>query len=103
MKIADIINNPTHSFVFISRFEIINALTLELFNEGTKVTSTAVNTHATVDGNTTISYTFTFADKDKYRIKILNGLNVVYRDKLIVTSQVAQDYKLSNDLYAYGN
>ena len=95
-------DNATHDFTLIPRFDTSNPLTLYLYNEASKVETTVANTYVVVDGNLTISYSFTFTNNSKYIIKILDGADVIYRGKLIATTQAPQDYKLTDSLYIYG-
>ena len=94
-------NNASHDTVIIPRYYPAGALTLSLFNESTRVSTDVANTYATLNGELTITYTFTFADNDKYEILIKETDEVVYRGKIIATTQVSQAYKLSNGLYYY--
>lgn len=100
MKVVDAADT-THTITLIPRFETTDALTLVLYNERTQVSTTVANTHVIRDGNLTVTYDFTFVDKDKYQIKIDDGTAVVYRGKLIVTDQEPQEYKLSDGRYIY--
>lgn len=101
MKVANP-NNTAHDFTFIPRFYTEDSLFLVLYNEATKETSTVSNTYILTDGNVTISYSFDFSNNSKYQIKITDSSdNVVYRGKLIATSQNTQDYKLTDSLYIY--
>lgn len=86
----------------IPRFDSSNALTLYLYNETSQVKSTVENTYVVTDGNLTMNYSFTFADNSKYKIEIKDGANVIYRGKLIATTQTPQDYKLTDGEYIYG-
>lgn len=86
--------NTTHDITLVPRFETLNALTLLLYNETPKVETTVPNTHVIVDGNLTITFDFTFAENDRFQIKISEGTEVVYRGKLIATEQDPQEFSL---------
>jgi hypothetical protein len=101
MKVVDP-NNATHNITLIPRFETSSALTLVLYNETTQESTTVTNTYDIRDGNLTITYDFTFTDKDKFQIKITDGTDVIYRGKIIATTQTPQDYKLTDGIYVYG-
>lgn len=94
-------NDTTHSITLIPRFDTDELLTLILYNEVTKTETTVANTHQTVNGDIIITYDFTFTDKDKYQIKILDGADVVYRGKIIATTQTPQEFMLEDGLYFY--
>ena len=100
MKIVDP-GDTTHNITLIPRTETVNALTLVLYNEATKVSTTVANTHVLRDGNLIITFDFTFANKDKYQIKISDGSEVIYRGKILATTQIPQDYKLTDGRYTY--
>ena len=85
----------------IPRFYPTGAVVLSLYNESTKVTTTPSNTYAVVNGVWTITFTETFAEDDKFQIKITEGAAVVFRGKLLCTAQTLQDYKLTDGLYYY--
>jgi len=91
-----------HTLKIMPRFYPIDALTVSLYNEASQVTSTPATTYNIVNGELNISFTFTFVDKDKHQIKIVDASSVVvYRGKITSTTQTAQDYKLTDGLYFY--
>ena len=49
----------------------------------------------------TITFDYNFIENDKFTIKISDSNGVIYRDKLISTSQTTQDFKSTKDLYYY--
>lgn len=93
--------DSTHKIVLIHRYTPIGALTLSLYNESTQVSTNVANTYVILNGYLTISFDFPFSDKDKYQIKIKEDDEVVFRTKLITTSQETQEYKQTNGLYTY--
>ena len=99
MKIVDP-GDSTHNITLIPRFDTTDALTLVLYNEATKVSSTVANTHVLRDGNLIVTFDFTFVNKDKYQIKISQG-DILYRGKILATTQIPQDYKLTDGRYTY--
>lgn len=100
MKVIDP-NDTTHSITLIPRFDTNELLTLILYNEVTKEKTTVANTHQTINGNLVITYDFAYSNKDKYQLKILDGNEVVYRGKIIATTQTTQEFKLENELYFF--
>lgn len=95
--------NSSHDIDLIPRFSVtdVSTLVLSLYNESTKVTTTPASTHATVDGVFTITFTKTFAEDDKYQIKITEAGVVLFRGKLLATAQTPQEYQLTDGLYFY--
>ena len=100
MKVVDSLNT-THTIVLIPRYYPTGALTLELTEEATQTLETIVNTYSITDGNLSIVFDYDFTDKDRFMMTIKESAEIVYRGKLMVTSQTPQDYKLTNSLYVY--
>ena len=100
MKVVDP-DTTTHSISFIPRFDLDDVLVITLKNEVDKVESTPANTYSTIDGKTSINFTFTFLNNSKYQIKITELGVVIYRGKLIATDQQTQDYSLIDGRYTY--
>ena len=94
-------NDSTHTLNVIPRFEPSNDLVVQLYNEASKEVTTPSNTYNITNGKLNITFTFTFVDKDRHQIKVTEGNTVVYRGKLLTTTQDPQDFKLTNDLYYY--
>jgi hypothetical protein len=94
-------SETTHTIQLIPRFDPYTLLVLSLFKEATRVTTTPVNTYYMQNGYLYITFDGTFIEGEKYQIKIASGTDIVWRGKLLCTSQVSQQYKLTNDLYFY--
>ena len=93
-------NNVSHTISLIPRF-YSDDLILELYNETTRAETTVVNTVLIVDGILSMSFDFSFSENDKFQIKISKDSEILYRGKLIATTQPPQEYKLTNGLYYY--
>jgi hypothetical protein len=108
MKVIDY-NNITHSIVLIPRFyEFSTSIDLNILDEGKGVNQTvSITDFATSNGYTTVNFTnaeftdISFYNNGKYQIKITYSDTVVYRGRMIATSQEIQDYKLTNGVYEY--
>ena len=100
MKVVDP-NNTTHTIKLIPRFYGVTSIDLSLYNESEKVTTTVTDVYSVTSGVASIVFDFTFLEDDKYQFKLVDGTEVVYRGKLIATSQEPQEYKLDNRLYSY--
>ena len=94
-------NDASHDITLIPRFDTVNALTSYLYNEATRVSETVANSYVVTDGNLVITFTYTFVEKDKFKIKILDGTDVLYIGKIFATTQVPQNYKITNGNYVY--
>jgi hypothetical protein len=97
--------NPTvtnHTLVIIPRVYPSLALTLELYEEATQIITNLSVTYNVVDGKLNLNFTYTFVDKQKFSFKITEDSEVIYRDKIWVTTQTPQDFKLTEGVYIYG-
>jgi hydroxyacyl-ACP dehydratase HTD2-like protein with hotdog domain len=92
-------SNTTHTLKLIPRLYPSDALVLSLFNEATQRFQTVENTYLVTDGNLFLEFDYEFIENSKYQIRITENNEVVYRGKLIATSQTPQDYKLTNNIY----
>jgi len=89
-----------HIIDLIPRYYPTDAITFSLFNEATQVTENIDNTYTITDGVLFLSFEYTFTENQKFQIK-LDDTEIVYRGKIIATSQNPQDYKLTNNVYYY--
>ena len=92
--------NTNHTFDFIPRY-YPTAIVLNLYNEVTQVSEVVNQLFVVNDGIMTVSFSYTFSEQSKYQIKLTDDNGVVFRGKLIATSQTPQDYKQTNNLYVY--
>jgi len=98
-----IVVNPediNHTFDIIPRY-YRKAIVLELYNEVTQVSEIVNQLFVVDDGIMTVSFSYTFTEQAKYQIKLTDDNGVIFRGKLIATSQTPQDYKQTNNLYVY--
>lgn len=100
MKIL-IPSNTTQNMVIQPRFCPSSSVVLELMNEATNETLNVANTYVVLNGVMTVTFNLTTLEGDKYQVKILEGLNVVYRGKAFSTDQNPQDYELTEGRYIY--
>ena len=96
-------NDADHTITLIPRFYPSGAIVVELYNEVTRVANEVTNTYATTNGITSIDFSYTFTANQKMQIKITEGVEVVYRGKLIAIDQGTQDYDPTDGLYTYSN
>lgn len=94
-------NDSTHIIKFIPRYYPSDAIVFSLYDEATQLTEVVDNLYLTTNGITSLSFDYTFTENQKFRIKITDINGVVFRGKLLATSQEPQDYKLTNGLYFY--
>ena len=100
MKIVDP-NNTNHIIYIVPRYYTDLATTLNIYNETTKVNEVVTNVCTTLNGVTSVNFDYNFNDKGKYQIKLTDVNGVVYRGKIMATSQDSQDYRMTKDLYFY--
>jgi hypothetical protein len=102
-------DDTTHLIKFDPRFyEIGSTLTMNLYDEAQRINQDVNITDFTVV-NRLIHLTFTdaefstldFYENGKYQIRItdVDSSEILYRGKMIATTQTPQDYKLTNDRY----
>ncbi len=101
--------DTTHVIKLIPRFYTIGTdLTVNLKDEAGRINESAtITTFTVVDGFLNLTFTdaefstLDFYENGKYQIKITDVTSggVLYRGKMIATSQTTQDYKLTNGLY----
>jgi len=94
-------NDTEHTLVLIPRYYPADAITMSLFNETTQTSENVDNSYTITDGNLFLTFEYTFTENQKFQIKLDEDAEIVYRGKLIATSQDPQDYKLTNNLYYY--
>lgn len=93
--------NTTHIFKFIPRFIPMGVFILQLYNETLQTTQTIANTYTYVNGLITITFNLVCVENQKFQLKILEGVQIIYRDKIFVTSQDTQAFKATKDHYYY--
>ena len=93
--------NTTHGFNFIPRFIPSSELTLELYNEATQQFQTIDNLCVYANGLATITFDLVCTENQKFQVEILQDAEVIYRDKIFVTSQNTQEFKATKDHYYY--
>jgi len=93
--------NTTHEFNFIPRFIPSSELILQLYKEETQQFQTVDNLYVYANGLATITFDLNVFENDKFQVKILQGTDVIYRDKIFVTSQNTQEFKATKDHYYY--
>lgn len=94
-------NDTNHTIKLIPRI-YTEPFSFELYNEFTKVFSLVNHTSSIVNGIVSVNFDFTFTENEKYQIKIFNVDEIIYRGKLMATSQNPQSYQITKDLYNYG-
>jgi len=92
-------NDTEHTLQLIPRFYPTGEIVLSLYNEFTTISADVDNIYITTDGNLFITFDFEFENNSKYQIKITEADEVVYRGKLMATTQTPQDFKLTNNVY----
>jgi len=101
--------DTTHIIKLIPRFyEIGETITLNIYDESGRINQDVTTGNFTVvDRFVNITFTDTefddldFYENGKYQLKItdVDTSEILYRGKMIATTQIPQDYKLTNGLY----
>jgi hypothetical protein len=92
--------NTTHIINFIPRLHP-TVVELSLYNETTQETTIVDNECGTINGVSSLHFDFDFLENQKFQIKLTEDNEVVYRDKIFVTSQTPQEFKATKDHYYY--
>ena len=92
-------NDAEHTIKLIPRYYPIEAITLSLFNEATQISEEVDNTYIVTDGNLFLTFEYTFTENQKFQVKLDEDTEVVYRGKLISTTQDPQEYKVTQGVY----
>jgi len=93
--------DTAHELFIIPRYGLPIAVVFSLYNEETQVTETITNTFSYLDGYLTVSFDYDFIENQKFQIKLTDSGVVIYRGKLMATTQDPQTFKASNELYYY--
>ena len=72
-----------------------------LYNEATQVETNVAIIYLVENGVLTFTFDFDFTDSQKFQFKILEGTEIVYRGKLIATTQETQNYLTDKNEYYY--
>lgn len=94
-------NDTTHNIFIIPRYYEVDELVLNLYNEATRLAEDVDFEYSIIDGKMTIVFDFTFLENDRFRVKISQQDEIVYRGKLFAILQLPQEYKLTNNVYYY--
>jgi len=93
--------NTEHTLLLIGRYDTSKAIVLVLYNEATQEETTPASTYELLNGIMSVTFDFAFVENDKYQVKISDVDGIIYRGKLIATSQQPQEFKQTNELYYY--
>lgn len=94
-------NNITHELQIIPRFYPSGELVFTLYNEATQIKTNVTIIYLVENGVLTFTFDFDFTDGQKFQFKILEGTEIVYRGKIIATTQETQNYLTDKNEYYY--
>jgi ABC-type transporter Mla subunit MlaD len=82
----------------------VSTITVKLRSESTNVVTTDTGISATTDkGYLVFSNNYALTENVFYELTILDGLNVIYRDKVFCTDQTLSDYTVNENEYTTEN
>jgi len=94
--------NIVHTINFIPRFIPSGDLTVQLYDETLQTHSEpVVNMNIYANGLSIVNFDLECTESQKFQLKISQGTDVIYRDKIFVTSQDTQEFKATKDHYYY--
>lgn len=94
-------NDTTHNINFIPRYFTTGVLELFLYNENTQLEVEVNNTYVIVDGYLSLTFDFNFSESERFQFKLSESNKIVYRGKLIATSQETQENLNDYQQYFY--
>lgn len=94
-------NNTTHEIQIIPRFYPSDELVFNLYNEATQTETNVTIIYLVENGVLTFAFDFDFTDGNRFQFKILEGTEIVYRGKIIATTQETQNYLTDKNEYYY--
>lgn len=75
-------------------------VTIQLIDESTNTTATPAVTAASANGFMTITGTFSLVNNRFYGLKVFQSANLIYRDRVFVTSQTEYDkFTVNQNVY----
>jgi hypothetical protein len=76
------------------------SVTIALIDESTNTTATPAVTAASANGFMTLTGTFSLVNNRFYGLKVFNSGNLIYRDRVFVTSQTEYDkFTVNQNVY----
>jgi len=76
------------------------SVTIQLIDESTNTTATPAVTAASANGFMTLTGTFSLVNNRFYGLKVFNAGNLIYRDRVFVTSQTEFDkFTVNQNVY----
>lgn len=76
------------------------SVTIQLIDESTNTTATPSVTAASANGFMTLTGTFSLVNNRFYGLKVFNAGNLIYRDRVFVTSQTEYDkFTVNQNVY----
>lgn len=110
MKIINPNNAGTHTINLVPRFdgfEDITKVVLTIYNESIReFSNVTIISYVSLNGIYTLGFTidgYTILENDTFDIKLIENTNskVLYKGKILATTQTPQDYELTDGLYTY--
>jgi hypothetical protein len=93
--------NTEHNLILIPRFYPSDTVVLQLTNEATNAKEDVRNTYTIDNGYMLVNFDYEFTEKQRFSIKIYDESGVVFRGKILATSQETQNYKQTLNVYEY--
>lgn len=93
------VSDSDQSLVIIPRSHPVS-VTMKLIDESKNTTATPSVSVSSSNGFMTLTGTFSLVNNRYYTLKILDGSNVIYQDRIFVTSQTELDkYTVNEGVY----
>jgi|TARA_R110000764_G_scaffold54226_2_gene118150 hypothetical protein len=95
--------NTNHSLKIVPRYYPCNPLTLTISDSAVNSSVDITPSYYESNNKLVIKFDYTFTENSRYRVSLTDTSNneVVYRGKLIMTTQETQEFKLTTDKFYY--
>ena len=95
--------NTNNSLKIVPRYYPCNPLILTISDSATNTSVDITPLYHESNGKIVVKFDYTFTENSNYRVSIVDTSNseVVYRGKLITTTQETQEFKLTTDKFYY--
>lgn len=90
-------NDSQHTVALVPRRYPSGAITVTMNG------ATVTNSYAVQDGKMALTFTRTFTDREKVKMEITQGAEVLYRGMVFATTQTPQDYRKTTGKYSFPN
>lgn len=95
--------NTSHSLKIVPRYYPQNTITLTITDSASNTSVDITPVYSESNGKLVVQFDYNFTENSNYRVSLTDTLDneIVYRGKLITTTQETQEFKLTTDKFYY--